>query len=158
MSNEAWKEPIINALKDAYDGSGGVYLDPGTNVVAELKSLTGAQASTILPGAGNSVVNQIRHLLITVDAHEPQFTGGNQPDLDWGSEWKDTQVTDAEWQALVAEYEETRDKFTQWISAPAVAEDDAFAAAAVMAATHMAYHTGQIRHAAAYAANHQGIS
>lgn len=158
MSNDAWKEQIIRVIKDAYDGSGGMYLDPGTNVVAELKALNGAQASSILPGAGNSVVNQIRHLLITVDAHEPQFNGSEQPDLDWGSEWKETQVTDAEWQALVNEYEETRAKFTQWISGPAVAEDDAFAAAAMMAASHMAYHTGQIRHAVAYAANQQGMS
>lgn len=153
MSNEVWKEQIIKVISDAYDGSGGVYLDPGTNVVAELKALNGEQASTILPGAGNSVVNQIRHLLITVDAHEPQFNGGDQPDLDWGSEWKDTRLTDAEWQALVQEYEETHAKFTTWISDPVVAEDGAFAAAAMMAASHMAYHTGQIRHAAAYAAN-----
>lgn len=152
MSNEVWKTQIVKAIDDAYDGTGGVYLDPNTNIIAELKALTGEQASTVLPGAGNSVVNQIRHLLITVDAHEPQFTGGETPDLDWGSEWAETRVTDAEWQALVREYEETHARFTSWISEPSVDEDDAFAAAAVMAATHMAYHAGQIRHATAYAA------
>lgn len=152
MSNDMWKTQILKAIDEAYDGTGGVYMDKGTNLVAELKALSGEQASTILPGAGNSVANQIQHLLITVDAHEPQFVGGEYPDIDWGSEWGEVHLSDDQWQAMVNEYEATHAKFTSWISEPTVAEDEAYAAAAVMAAAHMAYHAGQIRHAAAYAA------
>lgn len=152
MSNETWKTHIVKAINEAYDGTGGVYLDSGTNLLAELTALTGAQASTVLPGAGNSVANQIRHLLTTVRMHEPQFNGGTYPDLDWGADWAEIHLNDNEWQELVASFAATREQLIGWVTSPTVEENDDYVGAAVMVVAHHAYHVGQIRHAAGYAA------
>ncbi len=154
MTNETWKTHIVKAINEAYDGSGGVYLDRGTNLLAELTALNGAQASTVLPGAGNSVANQIRHLLTTVKMHEPQFNGGDYPELDWGADWAEVTLGDNEWQELVATFAATREQLIRWVISPTVEENEEYAGAAVMVATHHAYHVGQIRHAAGYAAQH----
>lgn len=153
MSNEAWKKHIVDAINEAYDGSGGVYLDSGTNLLAELTALTGAQASIVLPGAGNSVANQIGHLLTTVRMHEPQFNGGDYPDLDWGADWDEIHLNDEEWQKRVHAFAATREHLINWVMSPTMDENDEYIGAAVMVATHHAYHVGQIRHAAAYAAH-----
>ena len=152
MSNETWKKHIVNAINEAYDGTGGIYLDSGTNLLAELGALNGTQASTVLPGAGNSVANQVRHLLTTVRMHEPQFNGGDYPELDWGADWSEIDLSDPEWQELVKTFAATRETLIGWVTSPTVEENDDYVGAALMVATHHAYHVGQIRHAAGYAA------
>lgn len=153
MSNELWKTAILKSIDESYDGTGGVYLDSGTNTLAELRALTGAQASTVLPGAGNSVANQVKHLLTTVEMHRPQFEGGEYPDLDWGADWDAVSLTDEEWEELVNQFAASRELLKGWVAQPTVAEDADYVAAAVMVAAHLAYHIGQIRHAAGYAAS-----
>ena len=66
-----------------------------------------------------------------------------------------TTLNDEEWQALIAKYENTREQLKAWVTSPSVDEDNDYIAAAIMAATHLAYHVGQIRHAAGYAAQRQ---
>lgn len=151
MGNEDWKKNVVKAIDEAYDGTGGIYLDQGTDLLAELKSLSGAQASTVLPGAGNSVANQLRHLLTTVAMHEAQFLGTPYPDLDWGTDWQPVTLNDEEWQELVGKYAATRDQLKQWVTSPSVDEDNDYIYSAIMVASHLAYHVGQIRHAASYA-------
>ncbi|MCA9833630.1 MAG: DinB family protein [Thermomicrobiales bacterium] len=151
MSNDLWKTEILKAIDESYDGTGGVYLDSGTNTLEELQSLTGNQASIVLPGAGNSVANQVKHLLTTVAIHKPQFEGGEYPDLDWGADWEATPLSDDEWQALVTTFAATREQLKNWVQNPVVAEDSAYAGAAIMVVAHLAYHIGQIRHGIGYA-------
>lgn len=153
MSNELWKAAILKSVDESYDGTGGVYLDSGTNTLTELRALTGEQATKVLPGAGNSVANQVKHLLTTVQMHRPQFEGGEYPDLDWGADWDTVPLTDEEWADLVNQFAATRELLKGWITQPTVAEDAEYVAAAIMVVAHMAYHIGQIRHAAGYAAN-----
>lgn len=152
MGNEDWKNNVVKAIDEAYDGTGGIYLDQGTDLLAELKNLSGAQASTVLPGAGNSVANQLRHLLTTVAMHEAQFRGTPYPELDWGTDWQPVTLNDDEWQQLVEKYAATRDQLKQWVTSPSVDEDNDYIYSAIMVASHLAYHVGQIRHAAGYAA------
>lgn len=152
MGNEDWKNNVVKAIDEAYDGTGGIYLDQGTDLLAELKNLSGAQASTVLPGAGNSVANQLRHLLTTVAMHEAQFRGTPYPELDWGTDWQPVTLNDDEWQHLVEKYAATRDQLKQWVTSPSVDEDNDYIYSAIMVASHLAYHVGQIRHAAGYAA------
>lgn len=151
MSNDLWKTEILKAIDESYDGTGGVYLDSGTNTLDELKSLSGLQAGTVLPGAGNSAANQIKHLLTTVSMHKPQFEGGAYPELDWGADWDTTDLSDDDWQTIVDQFSATRDQLKRWIQNPVVAEDNAYAASAIMVVAHLSYHIGQIRHAVAYA-------
>ncbi len=152
MGNEDWKRNVVKAIDEAYDGTGGIYLDQNTDLLAELRKLSGAQASTVLPGAGNSVANQLRHLLTTVAMHEAQFRGTTYPDLDWGADWQPVTLGDEEWQELVEKYAATRTQLKEWVTSPSVDEDNDYIFAAIMVATHLAYHVGQIRHAASYAA------
>jgi hypothetical protein len=153
MGNEDWKMNVMKAIDEAYDGTGGIYLDPNTDLLAELRNLSGAQASTVLPGAGNSVANQLRHLLTTVAMHEAQFRGTPYPELDWGADWQPTALSDAEWHELVEKYAATRAQLKDWVTSPSVDEDNDYIFSAIMVATHLAYHVGQIRHTAAYAAH-----
>lgn len=151
MSNQSWKSAIAQVVDESYDGTGGIYLDEGTDTLTELRSLTGAQASRVLPGAGNSVANQVKHLLTAGAMHRSQFAGNGFPDLDWGADWADQSLSDDEWQALVDDYAATRAVLKDALQNPAMDENEEFVAAAVMLSGHLAYHTGQIRHAAAYA-------
>lgn len=153
MANELWKTAILKSIDESYDGTGSVYLDSGTNPLTELRALTGAQASMVLPGAGNSVANQVKHLLTTVEMHRPQFEGGDYPELDWEADWDTVSLGDDEWEALVNQFAATRELFRGWIAQPTVAEDADYVGAAVMAAAHLAYHIGQIRHAIGYVAH-----
>ena len=153
MGNEHWKENVVKAIDEAYDGTGRIYLDQGTDLLAELKNLSGEQASTVLPGAGNSVANQLRHLLTTVAMHEAQFRGTPYPELDWGADWQPVSLSDEEWQALIDQYAATREQLKEWVTSPSVDEDNDYIFSAIMVATHLAYHVGQIRHTASYAAH-----
>lgn len=152
MSNETWKTNVVKAIDEAYDGTGGIYLDQGTDLLTELRNLSGEQASTILPGAGNSVANQLKHLLTTVAMHEAQFRGTDYPDLDWGADWQPIALNDEEWQRLIDKYAATREQLREWVTTPSIDENNDYVYSAIMAATHLAYHVGQIRHAASYAA------
>lgn len=152
MGNDMWKTNVMKAIDEAYDGTGGIYLDQGTDLLSELKAMSGEQASAVLPGAGNSVANQLRHLLTTVAMHEAQFCGTAYPELDWGADWQPVQLSDAEWHELVESYASTREQLKAWVTTPSVDEDNDYVYSAIMVATHLAYHVGQIRHAACYAA------
>lgn len=153
MSNSMWKAAIIQMIDDTFAGNGGLYLDQGTDTIAELRALTGAQASAELPGTGNSVANQVKHLLTAAKTHLSQFAGTGFPDLDWGADWEAQQLSDDDWASLVDEYAATQQALKDALTTPAMEENEEYAGAAIMLTAHHAYHTGQIRHAAAYAKN-----
>lgn len=146
-----WQQGILKTIDEAFNGNQGVFLDAGTDPFSELRQLTAKQASTDLPGAGNSVANQVRHLITSITMHQPQFMGGEFPNLDWSADWSQQQLTDAEWQQLLNELEALQGNLKGWIAEPAIEQDQEYATACIMAATHLAFHIGQIQHAAAYA-------
>lgn len=150
MSTQPWKDAILKVIDESYDGTGGIYLDSATDTLAELRALSGAQASTMIPGAGNSVANQVKHLITSAKMHEIMLAGEAFPELDWGADWAESTLTDDEWQDLLNHYAASRDALKRQVNA--IADDnDAVAEGAVMLASHLPYHIGQIRHAAAYA-------
>lgn len=151
-----WQQAIVNAIDEAFDGKKGVFLDGDTEPLTEIARLTSEQANLELPGAGNSVANQVKHLITTIAMHEAQFSGKPFPDLDWGADWAPQQLSAEEWSDLVRQLDEGHQQLRQLILEPAMAQDDAFVGACVMTVTHLGYHIGQIRHAAAYAANMEG--
>lgn len=142
-----WQQEILKTIDEACSGNQGIFLDAGTEPLAEVRQLTASQASTILPGAGNSVANQVQHLITTIAMHKAQFRGGDYPDMDWGAQ----PLTEQQWQDILTQLEESARNLKSWIAKPAVDQDQNYASAAVMAATHLAFHIGQIQHAAAYA-------
>lgn len=146
-----WQQEIVKAIEEAFSGNQGVFLDQGTAPLKELRELTALQASTELPGAGNSVANQVKHLLTTIAMHKAQFRGGEYPDMDWGADWDADPLTEQQWQDLVTQLEGSAQNLSSWIAKPSVEQNQEYASGAVMAATHLAFHIGQIQHAAAYA-------
>lgn len=147
-----WQQEIIKAVDEAFAGNQGIFLDSGTAPLTELRSLTARQASLQLPGAGNSVANQVQHLLTTIAMHQPQFMGGEYPDMDWQADWNPNgDLSEEEWQAMLAQLESGYTGLKQWIANPTLEQNQEYAAASVMAVTHLAFHIGQIRHAAGYA-------
>ena len=146
-----WQQEILKTIDEAFSGNQGVFLDAGTQPLAEVRQLTAAQASITLPGAGNSVANQVQHLITTIAMHKAQFRGGEYPDMDWGADWDAQPLTERQWQDTLTQLEESARNLKSWITKPAVDHDQSYASAAVMAATHLAFHIGQIQHAAAYA-------
>lgn len=146
-----WQQEILKSIDEAFEGNQGLFLDAGTEPLPELRQLSAEQACTVLPGAGNSVANQVRHLITSLTMHEPQFMGGEYPDLDWAADWSEQRLTDEEWQQSLTDLDELREKLKTWIAQPAVEQDQEYASACVMAVTHIAFHIGQIRHAAGYA-------
>lgn len=151
MSNESWKSAVVQVIDESYDGTGGIYLDENTDTLAELRALTGAQASKALPGAGNSVANQVKHLITAAAMHQSQFEGKGFPDLDWGADWAEESLDDSAWQALVDVFAATRDTLKRNLQNPTMDENDEYVNAAIMLAAHLPYHIGQIRHTAAWA-------
>lgn len=148
-----WQQEIVKSIDEAFNGNQGIFLDQGTEPLSQLKTLTAAQASTELPGAGNSVANQVKHLITTIAMHKAQFRGGEYPDMDWGADWDSHPLTQQQWQDLLEQMDESARNLQSWIAKPSVEQDQAYASAAVMAATHLAFHIGQIQHAAGYARN-----
>lgn len=148
-----WQQEIIKSINEAFNGNQGVFLDKGTAPLTELRALTAAQASTELPGAGNSVANQVKHLITTIAMHKAQFRGGDYPNMDWGADWDSQPLTEQQWQDLVKRLDVSAQNLLSWIANPSVEQNQEYVAAAVMAATHLAFHIGQIQHAAGYARN-----
>lgn len=148
-----WQQEIIKSINEAFNGNQGVFLDEGTAPLTELRALTAAQASTELPGAGNSVANQVKHLITTIAMHKAQFRGGDYPNMDWGADWDSQPLTEQQWQDLVKRLDVSAQNLLSWIANPSVEQNQEYVAAAVMAATHLAFHIGQIQHAAGYARN-----
>lgn len=146
-----WQQEILKVIEEAFNGNQGVFLDEGTTPLNELCKLTAAQASTELPGAGNSVANQVKHLITSIAMHKAQFRGGEYPDMDWGADWDAQPLTDQQWKDLVDQLDASAKNLRSWIAKPAVEQNQEYASAAVMAATHLAFHIGQIQHAAGYA-------
>ena len=146
-----WQQEILKTIDEAFSGNQGIFLDAGTDPLAEVRQLTAEQASINLPGAGNSVANQVLHLITTIAMHKAQFRGGDYPDMDWGADWDAQPLAEQQWQDILAQLEGSARNLKSWIAKPAVDQDQNYASAAVMAATHLAFHIGQIQHAAAYA-------
>lgn len=146
-----WQQEIVKTIDEAFNGNQGIFLDAGTEPLAGIRQLTAEQASRELPGAGNSVANQVQHLITTIAMHKAQFRGGEFPDMDWGSDWDSQPLTEQQWKDLVSQLEASAQNLKSWIARPSVDQDQAYASAAVMAATHLAFHIGQIQHAAGYA-------
>lgn len=146
-----WQQEVVRVIEEAINGNQGVFLDQGTEPIAELRTLTAEQANTVIPGAGNSVVNQVQHLITTIAMHQPQFMGGEYPDLDWGADWAPQNLTTDEWVQLLDDLDRSQEELKTWITAPAIPQDQGYAAACIMVVTHLAFHIGQIRHAAGYA-------
>ncbi len=151
-----WQQEILKTIDEAFSGNQGIFLDSGTEPLAEVRTLTPEQASVQLPGAGNSVANQVQHLITTIAMHKAQFRGGEFPDMDWGADWDSQPLTGQQWQDILTQLEASAQNLKSWIAKPAVEQDQDYASAAVMAATHLAFHIGQIQHAAAYAKQAQG--
>lgn len=151
-----WQQAIVNAIDEAFDGKKGVFLDGNTEPLAEIAQLTPEQASLALPGAGNSVANQVKHLITTIAMHEAQFSGKPFPDLDWGADWDRQELSAEEWSDLVRQLAAGHQQLRRLILEPVIEQDDSFAGACVMTIAHLSYHIGQIRHAAAYAAHMEG--
>ena len=146
-----WQQEILKAIDEAFTGNQGIFLDQGTAPLGELRNLTAIQASTELPGAGNSVANQVKHLITTIAMHKAQFRGGEYPDMDWGADWDLNPLTEQQWNDLVTQLEAAAQNLRSWIAKPTMDQPEEYASAAVMAATHLAFHIGQIQHAAGYA-------
>lgn len=148
-----WQQEIIRAIDESLIGKQGVYLDSETEPITELRALTPEQATLVLPGAGNAVANQVMHLLTTIAMHEAQFMGGAYPDLDWGADWDQQSLNGDAWHKLLDRLEDAVADLKTWIIAPAIEQNQEYAAASIMVVAHLAYHFGQIRHAAGYAQN-----
>lgn len=146
-----WQQEILKAIDEVFDGKQGIFLDAETEPLPELLKLTPEQASQELPGAGNSVANQVKHLVTTIAMHKPQFMGGDYPELDWGADWDQQRLTGEEWENLLDQLREGQRDLKQWIAEPVIEQDQTYAAACIMVVTHLAFHIGQIRHAAGYA-------
>lgn len=149
--NPNWQQEVIKAIDEAFSGNQGIFLDAGTEPLHELRELTAEQASRELPGAGNSVANQVQHLITTIAMHKAQFRGGDYPDMDWGADWDSQPLTEQQWQDILTQLEGAARNLKSWIAKPTVDQDQSYASAAVMTITHLAFHIGQIQHAAAYA-------
>lgn len=146
-----WQQEILKAIDEAFSGNQGIFLDAGTEPLAEIRTLTSEQACLQLPGAGNSVANQVQHLITTIAMHKAQFRGGEFPDMDWGADWDSQPLTEQQWQDILTQLDASARNLKSWIAKPAVEQDQEYAAACIMAVTHIAFHIGQIRHAAGYA-------
>lgn len=153
-----WQQAVVKAIDEAFDGKSGVFLDGDTEPLAELARLTAAQANTELPGAGNSVANQVKHLLTTIVMHEAQFNGQPFPDMDWGADWNPQNLTEDEWQDLLRQLQAGHAQLRKWILEPTIEIDQDFVAGSIMTIAHLSYHIGQIRHAAAYASRNEGAA
>lgn len=148
MSN--WQQEVVKAIDESFTGGQGIFLDQGTDPLTELRALSSEQASREIPGAGNSVANQVKHLLTTIAMHRPQFMGGEYPDLDWNADWLSQHLTDDAWQQLIDDLERSKENLKGWIAAPANEQNQEYASACIMVVTHLAFHIGQIQHASGY--------
>src|SRR3954454_17188937 len=113
-------------------------------LLRSLDKLSAGQASAVAHG-GASIAAHVAHLCYGLSLMNRWSTGENPFDgADWSASWRKTAVSDAEWQALRAEFaHEAR----QWMNVLQVPRDltSAELNGVFGSIAHLAYHFGAIR-------------
>ena len=123
----------------------GYMLNRGdVGLLRSLNKLSAGQASAVSHG-GASIAAHVAHLCYGLSLTNRWSTGENPfGTADWSASWRKTVVSDAEWQALRAEFaREAR----QWLSVLQVPRDVTSAELNLLLGSiaHLAYHFGAIR-------------
>jgi len=126
-------------------GNAGFMLNRGDRgMIAALGSLSAVEAGA-RPNGRSSVAAHVRHLVYGLGLLN-RAAAGEDPwsSADWAEAWRHQQVNDAEWRALVAEFERLT---AQWLEVLSTKRDwdETTLPEAIGSIAHLAYHLGAIR-------------
>jgi hypothetical protein len=138
-------ENLFGELMHGVSGKGGFMLNVGDRgLLRSLERLTAADASA-LTSTGSSIAAHVAHVAYGLSLLN-RWSRGENPfaDADWAAAWKQTRVTDTEWEALRIRL---RDEGARWLTVlrtPREVEGIELSGM-IGSIAHLAYHIGAIR-------------
>ncbi len=152
----AFRAALNVALEECFEKHHGYMLDPGDNFFETLAGITAEEASIAVSSASSSISAQVNHTRFYIDAILDVVRTGEYKKLDWDGSWQIGAVTDADWQALVADLRRAYDEvrvlaagFDDW--------SENTIGGAIGLVGHSMYHLGQIREGIAVVRDRQRV-
>jgi len=139
---------LVRMLREGFEGPPGPWTyftdtSPGTGVLATIRGLTAAQASTAGGPGHTTIAGHIHHLSSSV-ALSTRGLRGESPSRDRSRSWTVSTVDEAEWAALQARLRDEYQKLVLAVETHALWDEEALGTA-MGAIAHTAYHLGAIR-------------
>jgi hypothetical protein len=136
---------LFGELTEGAAASGGYALNAGDEgLFRSLDKLSAVAASARTP-TGSSVAAHVDHLRYGLSLMN-RWSGGGNPfdDADWSASWKNTSVSDREWQTLRAALREEAGRWLEALGTPREVQEIELNGM-IGSIVHLAYHLGAIR-------------
>ena len=133
-------------MNDVFDKVGGVFLDPGESLFETLATISAAEASKPLGPTSGNIAAKVNHTRFYLDAMIEADRTGDSQELDWASSWRVGEVTEEEWQDLIARLHASCGKISAFVET-FDGWNDRYIGGAFGIVAHTAYHLGEIRQA-----------
>ena len=138
-------ENLFGELMHGVSGKGGFMLNHrDRGLLRSLEKVTAAEAST-LTRTGSSTAAHVAHVAYGLSLLN-RWSQGENPfkNADWGAAWRQTKVTEAEWEALRIQLRDQGAKWLVVLRTPREVEDVELSGM-IGSIAHLAYHVGAIR-------------
>ena len=139
---------FIDVLKETFERSQGIYLDPDNSIFETLAHISAEQASRPVGDRCATIAAQVKHVNFYLEVLEKFMRTGQNERVDWGEIWRNTrEVTPEEWAALQATLNSTYQRMLEMIPQLPFWDDPNVVAGCMGLVAHSAYHLGEIRQA-----------
>ena len=136
---------LFGELVNGAAADGAYILNAGDGGLLRSLDTISAKAASALTPTGSSIAAHVDHLLYGLSLMN-RWSAGENPfaDADWSTSWKNTTVSDDEWQTRRAEL---RAEATRWLEALRAPRDvrEIELNGMIGSIAHLAYHLGAIR-------------
>jgi hypothetical protein len=145
IPSEVAQKEIVELLEETFDKVKGIYLDGGTSLFETLSSVSAEEASIPITASGTSIAAQVDHIRFYLEANRDYIRGVDRGKIDWKQSWRDNEVSPEEWQQLIVNLREERDRFVELLNNFEDWTKQGNLLDTISAAVHSAYHLGAIR-------------
>jgi hypothetical protein len=140
---------LAGLLEETFERSRGRYLDRNASLFETLETISAVEASRPVSATCASIAAQVEHVcfhleLVARVAHGERFKPG---DVDWQVSWRQTSVTDQEWDARQERLRDAYREIRAIAAQPETWADENTIGGAMAMLAHTAYHLGEIRQA-----------
>jgi hypothetical protein len=141
---EDFRSGLLTVLEEIFENVHGYMLDKGTSLFETLASVSAEEASKPISSQCAPLSAQVNHTRFYIDALFQGLASGWEQKFDWAGSWQVGEVTEEEWQDLIArlraayvQVQEFAKSFDDW--------NADFIGGAFALVGHCAYHLGEIR-------------
>jgi len=149
MDKSSFHDAAVELLREAFEGvkpggQGTWFVEGSQAILPSLKELSAAESSQIGHPKLSSIGAHTKHLIFIL-AWGNHCHGEAQPDGNWEDTWKQTEFSDAEWDAMRYEVGERYRAYLAWFTNNTDWTHDVGVIAPLAMLPHVAFHLGAIR-------------